>query len=163
MIATIVEQKKPAQGEKGQYGYVRRAEEKPKRTRKKRGRHIEPGPSDEDLIGALDERGEVIPGMVGAPGLSGMHPVHMIPGMEGMQGMPMQPLYGSMDHMSAPCAGPLDRSAARKSATEEEMDDVEDGSEWAVKVGNDAPPEWAKRKAAEEVDGENLIKRQKTM
>ncbi|KAJ7630750.1 hypothetical protein FB45DRAFT_916476 [Roridomyces roridus] len=35
IIAGIVEQTKPALGEKGQYHYVRQAEEKPKRTRKK--------------------------------------------------------------------------------------------------------------------------------
>ena len=35
-IAEIVDQKKPAHGEKGQYGYVRKPEEKPKRPRRKR-------------------------------------------------------------------------------------------------------------------------------
>jgi len=169
MIATIVDQKKPAQGEKGQYGYVRRAEEKPKRSRKKRGRQAEHAPSDEDLIGALDEKGEVVSGMVGVPGLQGvpeMHPMHVMPGMEampGMDGMPLRSLYGAMDHMSALGGGPLERSTARKSPAEEEMDDIEEGSEWAVKVGSDAPPEWAKRKATEEADEENPVKRQKTM
>jgi len=73
-------------------------------------------------------------------------------------------LYGSMDHMSAPVGGPLDHSAARNSPAEEEMDDMEEGSEWAVKVGSDGPPEWAKRKAIEEeVEEENPMKRQKTL
>ena len=35
-IAQIVQEKKPALGEKGQYGYVRKPEEKPKRTRRKK-------------------------------------------------------------------------------------------------------------------------------
>ncbi|KAJ7071211.1 hypothetical protein C8F01DRAFT_1109551 [Mycena amicta] len=45
-ITAIVEQTKPAHGEKGQYAYIRKPEEKPKRTRKKKAR--EPSPSEDD-------------------------------------------------------------------------------------------------------------------
>lgn len=42
-IAQIVEEKKPAMGEKGQYGYVRQPEVKPKRNRRKSRKADEEG------------------------------------------------------------------------------------------------------------------------
>lgn len=146
-----MEQKKPLPGEKGQYGYVRQAEEKPKRTRKKKIQAIE-------QISHAQE----FDGMNGIP----PHPagVNHLPPME-VSGM------GTMDHLHhamvalqdlsdvgndystilpTPSSVPLDRSTIRNSPAEEEMDDMEEGTEWAVRIGDSSPPTWGKRKAVDE-------------
>jgi len=45
---------------------------------------------------------------------------------------------------------PLDISTVRKSPDEEEMEDAEEGPEWAVRVGDASPPAWGKRKASDD-------------
>ncbi|KAF8898576.1 hypothetical protein BD779DRAFT_1666398 [Infundibulicybe gibba] len=58
-----------------------------------------------------------------------------------------------------PVAGPsVDRSTIRGSPAEEEM---EDGEEWTVKVGDAPPPTWGKRRASEEVVDKDGNKRSK--
>jgi hypothetical protein len=49
----------------------------------------------------------------------------------------------------------------RNSPAEEEMEDGEDG-EWAVRIGHESPPIWGKRKASEESDTQNPLKRLKS-
>ena len=148
IISGIVEQKKPLPGEKGQYGYVRQAEEKPKRTRKKKTQAI--------------SQAQEFDGMNGIP----PHPagVNHLPPME-VSGI------GAIDHLHhamaalkdlsdvgnaystilpTPSSVPLDRSTIRNSPAEEELDDTEEGTEWAIRIGDLSPPAWGKRKAVDE-------------
>lgn len=161
-ISAIVEQKRPAQGEKGQYGYVRQPEEKPKRTRKKR----KADQVDESYMHALE-------GLVGLPGIPpmppnsqmpphmGMHPgvpVHNgfpvmepPPGIAGpgpsQQGPPIPGPYPPMIPMPSPSQPPhpppmqdiAGTTERRKNPTREEDEEPE----WAVKIGNAPPPQWA--------------------
>ncbi|KAL0950990.1 hypothetical protein HGRIS_007736 [Hohenbuehelia grisea] len=178
-IAVIVEQIKPSQGEKGQYGYVRQTEDKPKRPRKKRGPRPsadappgsgfitpdDPNKLDEEFVVGSSNGVPGIPGLgqITMPGIA-MHPGMLVgpPGMQVMPGMPPMlahpPPHPEM--LYAPGPAPAGSTPVRKSPAEEEMEDGEDGAEWAVRVGNDAPPVWAKRKAPEdELDGEPAQKR----
>jgi hypothetical protein len=143
MIAAIVEQKKPAQGEKGQYGYVRKAEDKPKRSRRKRGKNL-------DLTD--DYSGEYLPLEGKGEGLLQIMPPQMMYPSSSMQ------IHG----LPAPGGGPLDLSTIRKSPAEEEMDDTEENSEWIIRVGTAPPPSWGKRKTTEEASEEGSQKRLKT-
>ncbi|GLB36302.1 putative FAD linked oxidases, C-terminal domain [Lyophyllum shimeji] len=144
MIAAIVDRKKPAPGEKGQYGYVRQAEVKPKRNRRKRAKTADQA--------ALDDLAEA----------TGMQMVPAMPPMgmqQELQGLPaMQP--GMFPQLPAPSSTPLDRASVRRSPAEEEMD--EEGQEWMVRIGNAEPPAWAKRKASDEPEGQNGQKRART-
>ncbi|KAF5377542.1 hypothetical protein D9615_005266 [Tricholomella constricta] len=141
MIASIVDRKKPVPGEKGQYGYVRQAEAKPKRTRKKRAKIL-------DAQAAMDDLAEAGMQMAVMPGM-GMH--QELQGLAGMQMFPQLPPSG---------APPLDRGSVRRSPAEEEMD--EESSEWMVRIGDSEPPAWAKRKSSEEPEGQNRQKRART-
>ncbi|EDR15052.1 uncharacterized protein LACBIDRAFT_300808 [Laccaria bicolor S238N-H82] len=149
-IAGIVERKRPAQGEKGQYGYVRQAEEKVKRTRKKRTKNTEQPPRHVEYT-AVDS-------LVGLPGLA--MPNGEVPGPSGMHiHQSFQEQSSNMETtgigysviLPIPASTPLDRSSVRKSPAEEEMDDMDD-SEWAVRVGDAPLPTWGKRKASEEME-----------
>ena len=153
MIAAVVEQKKPVQGEKGQYGYVRQPEERPKKVRKKRGRNAEQANTDEEHAGTSgtrngSEHSEMV-NLLGMPGMS-----DMIPQMVSMY----PPLGGPLS-----TSGPFDGPPVNNSPAEEEMDETEEGGDWAVRIGNEPPPDWAKPR----VDGEELHdhpnKRQRTM
>ncbi|KNZ73454.1 hypothetical protein J132_03218, partial [Termitomyces sp. J132] len=145
IIATIVDQKKPAQGEKGQYGYVRQPEVKPKRTRKKRVKVP-------DAQAAIDELNDAV-------GLQ----IHAMPVMMGMQ-QELQGPHGLQaevfSQIRVPSGTPVDRASVRRSPAEEEMD--EDGSDWMVKLGDLEPPQWAKRKSSEELESNNGAKRART-
>ncbi|KDR85148.1 hypothetical protein GALMADRAFT_233800 [Galerina marginata CBS 339.88] len=147
IIARVVDQKKPAPGEKGQYGYVRQAEEKPKRTRRKKVKVNEQIPDPEEFSNV---------------GLEAPDPSHMPPlGPLEMNAPhhlhdPMASLHALADVgnaysaiLSVPSSIPLDRSAIRNSPAEEEMDDTEDNPDWVVRVGNAPPPPWSKRKASD--------------
>ncbi|KAF8807554.1 hypothetical protein BYT27DRAFT_7189632 [Phlegmacium glaucopus] len=145
IIASIVEQKKPAPGEKGQYGYVRQAEEKPKRTRKKRVKAAEqPGefPPDASVMAILPSGSSSL--QMGPPLLRG--PEHHY-AMASLQNIAVG-AYPTI--LPAPSAMPLDRSTVRKTPDEEEMEDAEESSEWAVRVGDAPPPAWGKRKASDD-------------
>jgi hypothetical protein len=52
--------------------------------------------------------------------------------------------------LPTPSSVPLDRSTIRNSPAEEEMDDMEEETEWAVRIGDSSPPTWGKRKAVDE-------------
>jgi hypothetical protein len=155
IIARIVDQKKPAQGEKGQYGYVRQAEERPKRSRKKKAKSAEEASPIDEFPNDMPLTNGLVP-MPPPPGA--MHP--MAPVMEAPHSIhhAMTSLQNLADVGSAysailpaPSTVPIDRSAIRKSPAEEEMDDTEE-PEWAVRVGNAPPPPWAKRKATDDSD-----------
>lgn len=159
LIASIVEQKKPIPGEKGQYGYVRQAEERPKRPRKKRTK--DQNQKDEDEFNSdtnnynLDTElssmplPSTIPPMLsmsmGPPlssqdGLPLTAPPNSDPAAAAFQRLIPTSINGSM--RTPIYAGP----STRLQPAEEEM---EEGDEWAVRVGNDPPPLWGKRKAGE--------------
>lgn len=131
MITAIVDQRKPLLGEKGQYGYVRQPEEKPKRTRKKRGKNEQLEESVQDLAG--DDKTATAEAIV---------PVGEV------EGLPIT-------------SGPnTEEPPASENPPEEEMD--EEGSEWAVKVGNEPPPRWAKRRPSDEAERAGPSKKTKT-
>lgn len=145
MIASIVDRKKPVPGEKGQYGYVRQAEAKPKRTRKKRAKNI-------DAQAAIDDLAEAT-SMQMVAGIPAMGMQQELPGLPAIQS-------GMFPQVPAPFNTPLDRTSVRRSPAEEEMD--EEGHEWMVRIGNAEPPAWAKRKASDEPEGQNGQKRART-
>ena len=60
--------------------------------------------------------------------------------------------------LPTPSTVPLDRPTVRKSL-EEEMEDTEDGPEWAIRVGDAPPPSWAKRKTSNDVEQDVYKKR----
>lgn len=161
MIQAIVEQKKPTLGEKGQYGYVRKPEEKPKRSRKRK----DDGPgavptSDDDFLQAgpshqlamamhmslAVQDGHPHPGMPVPP-----VPVDLYP-----QGHPhLHNLPPHVSQIQPPTDGSVGLGVTqnnvvvvRKDPAEERMEDEE--AEWDVKVGNDPPPLWGKRKIDED-------------
>jgi hypothetical protein len=167
LIATIVERKKPAQGEKGQYGYVRQAEAKPKRGRRKRGgRNQEFHASDDEfgehempmpmpVVYAIPMDASYRPGAPHQLTYGALHSGMSLP-------MPAPPTNGSMH---APGGGPMDARSSRKSPAEEEMDDGDEGEDpdfAAVRVGNAPPPPWSKRKATDEPHSASPSKRQKS-
>ncbi|KAI0793402.1 hypothetical protein C8Q75DRAFT_848771 [Abortiporus biennis] len=157
-IGQIVEQKKPAHGEKGQYGYVRKPEEKPKRSRKKvKGNgplEDEAGPSNFALPMSLHPPPSMIvshphppppgyPTVLYPPPPSGsLPPYRPIP--------PTQPsVNGVMQNRP---------SGSNSSAPAQELED--DESEWQIRIGNAPPPAWAKRKGeSEEAEPSNKRKR----
>ncbi|KAI0307973.1 hypothetical protein B0F90DRAFT_1807310 [Multifurca ochricompacta] len=132
MIQAIVEQKKPSLGEKGQYGYVRKPEEKPKRSRKRK------------------DDGRLSPSRTSHPMAMGMHIPLTPQDGHSHSGIPIPPV--PMQTSTANSMGlaiPQDSvMVVRKSPAEEEMEDEE--AEWEVKVGTDPPPMWGKRKAGED-------------
>lgn len=160
LVAAIVEEKKPAHGEKGQYGYVRQAEEKPKRPRgrKRTGRNE---PNDE----YVEHEMVPMPIVYAIPmdshyGSGPQHPQHQFIHESVPPGMPLQmpasPQPGTQMH--APGGGPLD-NVVRNSPAEEEMDDADEDPDFAVRVGNAPPPIWGKRKASDELKVEGATKR----
>jgi hypothetical protein len=151
LIAQVVDEKKPAQGEKGQYGYVRQAEEKPKRSRKKRVKNTERPPANVDQYAAVE-------GLVGLPTMSMTGLADSVPADGRETELPDAPGPDNVATLfRSTLASPLDHTVIRKSPAEEEMDD--DEGEWTVRVGDAQPPAWGKRKASEEVDNGNGNKR----
>ncbi|KAJ7169693.1 hypothetical protein C8R46DRAFT_1089683 [Mycena filopes] len=145
LIATIVAQKKPVPGEKGQYGYVRQPEEKQKKPRKKKTKNQDSSYLEEEFLVASSsmEGMGVFPGTTPTQGLGEMQ----LPIAGGMQ-------LPAMYNNGVPVAGP---SVVNPVRAEEEMD--EDGSEWAVRVGNSPPPLWGKRRASEDLESATGAKR----
>ena len=126
MIAAIVDQKKPAHGEKGQYGYVRQAEEKTKRARKRRTK-----PVDESLHADHAER--QITGCI-----------------DGNTNATVPIILFTPDQISSQPQALMSGIHARQSPDEEEMAEGEESEEWRIRVGNQSPPPWGKRKADDE-------------
>jgi hypothetical protein len=162
MIQAIVEQKKPTLGEKGQYGYVRKPEEKPKRNRKRKEDGSSAGPTNEDDFLQAGPSHQLAVAMHMSLATQDGHP---------HSGMPVPPpvpvdLYQQghshlhnlpphINQIQATADGSVGLRvsqdnivAVRKSPAEEEMEDEE--AEWEVKVGNEPPPAWGKRKAGED-------------
>jgi hypothetical protein len=164
LIQAIVEQKKPTLGEKGQYGYVRKPEEKPKRSRRRKDDGSSAGPANDDDFLQAGPSHQLAMAMHISLATQDGHP---------HSGMPVPPvpvdLYqqghpGPHLHSLPPHVNPIQATAAdgpvclrvgqenvvavRKSPAEEEMEDEE--AEWEVKVGHDPPPMWGKRKAGED-------------
>ncbi|KAJ7293391.1 hypothetical protein C8J57DRAFT_1268933 [Mycena rebaudengoi] len=142
-ISEIVAEKKPVPGEKGQYGYVRQAEAKPRKSRKKKGklRELSLVPDEPDLA---EEASGGFSGDVTAPELDEMPVTGEVHDLSGL------PAYES-----TPGAGPS--TVAPRPAEEED-----DESEWAVRVGDAPIPLWGKRKAAEDAEREAEHKRMRT-
>jgi hypothetical protein len=155
MVAAVVEQKKPVQGEKGQYGYVRQPEEKIKRNRKRRAR--QPQKTLE-----IDYDEEYI---CGGPGLG--TEVAAVMQATNTQPLPLPPPPGGtlipfeQQRMPGVDGGPLDSTNLRRSPAEEEMDDTDDSGEWQVRIGDEPAPAWAKRKVDEPGSKENVSKKLK--
>ncbi|KAA1471562.1 hypothetical protein DENSPDRAFT_837586 [Dentipellis sp. KUC8613] len=177
MINAIVEQKKPTLGEKGQYGYVRKPEEKPKRSRKRKTNDANAGagPSDEDLAHLAPPVHSAIPVHMNGHELQhgGLPPLAPIPA--GMYAPPPHHMHPHphgmpMGHMPAPGGGPLDGPGPpppgmmllRKSPVEEELELEDDEIDWEVRVGDDPPPVWGKRKVCEEHSSNDANKRART-
>ncbi|KAG0709028.1 hypothetical protein DFH29DRAFT_890225 [Suillus ampliporus] len=131
IIAQIVDQKKPVPGEQGQYGYVRQDEEKPKRPRRKRAK-----PAEQNL-----------------------HNQEMIIG--GINGNGAEVPVIVFDALGMDPGPSTSRAVVRSSPAEEEMEDGEDSEEWAVRIGNEPPPNWGKRPASEESDSQSPLKKMK--
>ncbi|KAF9535872.1 hypothetical protein CPB83DRAFT_40638 [Crepidotus variabilis] len=151
IIASIVEQTRPQPGEKGQYGYVRQPEEKPKRNRKRKARsteelqqlshqeefvqHLEPQLGSLSTPGSSQLLVTVDPSQMNSQSLP-----HIPTPMPSLQDIADAEAYAAL--MPGPSSIPLVRADTRRSPDEEELD--EDSSQWAVRVGNAPPPAWAK-------------------
>ena len=139
LIAAIVDQKKPAHGEKGQYGYVRQAEEKTRRTRKRRAKTIEEsfhaGRGEEEKARCTEgDTDTTVPIIMFTPNQ--------------VSNKPQVPVSGIH---------------ARRSPDEEEMDG-EESEDWHIRVGNQSPPPWGKRKAGDDGSHEqHAAKKTKSM
>ncbi|KAH9944480.1 uncharacterized protein BXZ73DRAFT_87365 [Epithele typhae] len=153
-IAEIVDQKKPAHGEKGQYGYVRKPEEKPKRVRKKR-----------------NANGDVADPIAGPSGLHALEyavpmPVPIPPALQGVIGQlggpndAFNPIVYSgqtavFQHIPTPAPPQPQQANQMTLITEKREEEMEDEDEWAIREGDAPQPAWAKRKPAEEEEGPN--------
>jgi len=132
------------------------AEEKPKRQRKKRSsRDVEAGMEDDYSMvdGLIDNP---LAPMQPLPGQVAMHPhehLQMVPG-------PHQVPNGFYQRalITGPGVVPESRPPMLLERTEEELDDGDD-TEWVVKIGNEPPPLWGKRKASEEPEDQKQIKK----
>jgi len=162
MIQAIVEQKKPTLGEKGQYGYVRKPEEKPKRSRKRKEDGSSAGPANDDDFLQAGPSHQLAMAMHMSLATQDGHPHSGIPVPPPVpvdsyqQGHPhLHNLQPHMDQIQAIADGSVGLRvsqnnivAVRKCPAKEEMEDEE--AEWEVKMGNDSPPAWGKRKAGED-------------
>jgi hypothetical protein len=161
LIQAIVEQKKPSLGEKGQYGYVRKPEEKPKRSRKRKDDSSGAGPSnDDDFLQTVPPHPMAMAIHVSLSAQDG-HPHPGIPVPTVPIDMYQHPshLHGVSHHinqMQTPASSSLGLGViqdgvvvVRESPVEEEMEDEE--AEWEVRVGNEPPPLWGKREADEDI------------
>lgn len=139
MITTIVDQKKPAHGEKGQYGYVRQAEEKTRRTRKKR-------------VKAVDE--SIRPGQA----------ERQMTGVDGNSNIAVPIILFTPDQIPGEPQASMSGTRSRQTPDEEEMADGEESEEWRIRVGNRSPPPWGKRKTDDESsNGPHVAKKTKTV
>jgi hypothetical protein len=156
LIQAIVEQKKPILGEKGQYGYVRKPEEKPKRGRKRKDDGSSAGPSNDDDFLQAGPSHQLAMAMHISLATQDGHPQMPVPpvpvdlyqqGHPHLHNLPphVNPIQATAD---APVGLRDNVVAVRKSPAEEEME-VEE-AEWEVRVGSDPPPAWGKRKAGED-------------
>ncbi|PCH33547.1 hypothetical protein WOLCODRAFT_86832 [Wolfiporia cocos MD-104 SS10] len=175
LITEIVGQRKPAHGEKGQYGYVRVPEERPKRIRSRRAPRPEGEIVEAPVIRTEQEEREhleqqqrqeqqelqELENFAAIPMPSGVGVMQAVGGPAGLNGVPVNGVNVIM-YPGPPSAfppqvngAPINPAEARQIATEEEMEDEE--GEWQVREGDpEAPqPAWAKRKQGETEAGPN--------
>jgi len=155
-----VADKRIAQGEQGQIGYVRRPEEKPKRARKKRNKDEDTMVDDDRESNRADE-----------PSQLSLLPLSEIPSIESDVSLPIQPpsfqnIQPLPNFTLPPSHTPLPPETlptvpANFGSGEEEMDDNEE-SQWVVREGNESPPIWTKRKADDDLEHARPIKRHKS-
>jgi len=131
LIAAIVDQKKPAHGEKGQYGYVRKAEERPKRAPRKTPR---PRKRCEKFVEESHHTEEKVVGNINSRMTT--PPIIVFPSV------PTAQFEGGSQ--------PSTSTIPRRSPDEEEMEDGEDNEEWQIRIGNEPPPTWVKRKTSDD-------------
>lgn len=145
-ISEIVERNKPTLGEKGQYGYVRKPEEKAKRGKRK-SRDGEAGPSNEemDFISA--------PPILAPMPVSQSVPASGMPAPNAFGPVLYDPRLGPPPNFLPPPPSlppshvpPPEVVAARQHAAEEEDDE----NEWRTREGQGPPPQWARRAEEEE-------------
>jgi hypothetical protein len=179
VIAQIVEDRKPTLGEKGQYGYVRKPEDKPSsrgRSRRRKATSAETV-NDEEVHAGGPQPGPSQPGL-SQPELS-QHipppppPPHPMPPPHSMipipperftaHGMPMLPphMYPP-PHMMHPDdlarlgGGPMDPLVHLPPPPMpgppplQRLPSTESDPEWAIRDGNQTQPNWAKRRAPED-------------
>lgn len=139
-ISEIVERNKPSLGEKGQYGYVRKPEEKAKRVKRK-GREGEAGPSSEELDFISQPIVAPLPGAQTVP--PPMPPPGAFPQVLYDPRLGPPPPYPPPPPSHIP---PPEVVAARQHAVEEEDDE----SEWRIREGQGSQPHWARRAEEEE-------------
>ncbi|KAJ3567364.1 hypothetical protein NP233_g6408 [Leucocoprinus birnbaumii] len=164
-IATIVAEKRIGQGEQGQIGYVRQPEERPKRGRKKRAKAEDKTINDNEEPPSQDGEGDFaqlptlplsdVPPLESNAGLPAPQPTPF----QNIQPMPTFPLPPSHTTLSLPPEG--GPALASGGPAEEEMEDNEE-SQWVIRMGNEPPPAWAKRKADDELGDISSNKRQKS-
>ncbi|KZV71277.1 hypothetical protein PENSPDRAFT_650757 [Peniophora sp. CONT] len=168
LIARIVDERKPAIGEVGQYGFSRKAEPAPRKRsggKRKASTPLEGGEGATDaerIAAALAGHMPLPPGMpppfppgympgqMPPPPFAFHPPPHMPPppppeGIPGMGG-------GPMDHIPPP-SQPLSQPEAGPSGEGE--------SQWPIREGSGPQPGWAKRKAEDDEEGGAEPKRQR--
>jgi hypothetical protein len=143
LIAAVVDQKKPLPGEKGQYGYVRQPETKPRKTRRKR-----------DDSHGKDDYEELI-----ASTIPTTHN-HTFSLSHDPQTLASSSSHVHTDGSFGPRPTDSSNTLQRGIPAEEEMED--DGPDWVVRIGNAQPPSWGKRKADAPVDEMDARKRLRT-
>jgi hypothetical protein len=172
-----VHEKQPVLGEKGQYGYVRQPEERPKRNRRKVRTESSPSELDADpssmdpvlTLGTerhdslseemrmLQEGVYIPPGQIPMPSMPGIPMGMPMPGMMPPPHSTMQmAMHPAMQAMPLPLPNQSSIEVAQQSqaSLREEVEDTDDVSQWPVRIGDDPPPNWAKRKTPEEVEEE---------
>ena len=157
MIAAIVDERKPSQGEKGQYGYIRQPEpeEKPKRSRtktRKQGATIETNADPNEASTSTPSNYAV-----DAPHGSELQP----PSHKFLQDHASPDSSQLETHsLHAPGEGPLN-PGSQDATVEEEMDDADEDPDFVVRVGHEPPPKWGKRKVSDSFDADAVSKRRK--
>lgn len=145
MIAAIVEQKRPQPGEKGQYGYVRQAEETQKLRRKRKIHTVEEVPQTDQPVhtaivaGPSHQHAPMVLPKANTPTLD---PSVTTPHESTRMGNPFS-LVSAPSSTAIPMEDPI-----KKSPTEEELEG--DETEWAVRIGNAPPPAWSKTSSQDE-------------
>ncbi len=157
-----MEQKRPQPGEKGQYGYVRQAEETPKRSRKRKIHAVEEVSQTDQPVHTMIE----IPVV---PGPSHVHAPMVPPEMNIPTLDPTDTTFHELTRMGNPFsvviappsnAIPMEDPAVKNSPAEEELED--DGTDWAVRIGNALPPAWSKTGSRDEENSAIRKKRART-
>lgn len=182
IISHMVEERKPNLGEKGQYGYVRKPEEKPasRRRRRKESSVNIPHSDDEQLVQPIVSQSSA---HVSHQTVAHIQPIHMAIPPDSIPHLPSMPhiyhsppsslppppphiLPSEVESLTTLGGGPMDplppSSAVHPSDISLERNgSTESDPEWSVKEGSHPQPAWAKRKYSDEQEEPN-IKRRRT-